>query len=261
MAKHHRKWNQNIYTKQIRDGRGCGSGADYKPWIYVQDFPSRGVVSRVKGMTTGRVHHLMSNNELAYFYMLDWSDSVTDIREQYPLFDLECALAVAAQAGIKYPTDRISGFPYVMTCDFMITTTTGVKARTIKMVAELENTRTLEKLEIERRYWAKQGIDWRIVTEYEISRQKAKNIEWLYTVEGFTIAGRNEYELEHIRCALLNLLRIGDYSVIETAGIIEKEYLLPIGAGLQFFKQLVIAKRIAIDLSLPMNLSARVVAA
>jgi len=203
----------------------------------------------------------MSNNELAYFYILDWSDNVTDIREQYPLSDLDFAVAVAAQAGIKYPIDNVSGYPYIMTCDFMITTITGMKARTIKMAEELENPRTIEKLEIERRYWAKQGIDWRIVTEHEISRQKAKNIEWLFTAEGFTISGRNEYELENIRCALLNLLRHGDFSVIEAANIIESEFLLAAGTGLQLFKQLVLEKRLVIDLNLPMNLNSKEVAA
>ena len=65
MAKHRRTWNQATYERYIKEGRGCGSGADYLPWIRVQDFASLGVVSRVKGRTTGRVHHLLSNNELA----------------------------------------------------------------------------------------------------------------------------------------------------------------------------------------------------
>jgi len=261
MSKHHRVWNKDTYDRYVRNGRGCGSGAEYTPWIRIQDFASRGVVSRVKGRTTGRIHHLMSNNELAYFYILDWSDSVTDIREQYPLSDLDCAVHSATRAGIRYPTDNVSGFPYVMTCDFMITSTTGMKARTIKMTAELENARTLEKLEIERRYWAVQGVDWRIVTEHEISRQKAKNIEWIYTVEGFTVAGRNEYETEHYRCVLLNLLTTDDRSIIEAATIVESEFMLPIGTGLQLFKQLVLDRKLTIDLSQPVNLKATVVAA
>jgi len=255
MAKHHRAWNRDTYENYIREGRGCGIGADYKPWIRVQDFASRGVVSRVKGRTTGRVHHLLSNNELAYFYILDWSDSVTDIREQYPLFDLDCAIKSAAQAGIRYPTDNISGYPYIMTCDFMITTHAGINARTIKMTTELENVRTLEKLEIERRYWAAQDVDWRIVTEREISRQKAKNIEWLYTALGFAIAGLSEYELEHVRCVLLNQLTQEKHSIINAAKSVEREFLLPAGSGLQLFKQLVLERKLVIDLSYPLNLS------
>ena len=261
MSKRRCVWNQSTYEKYVREGRGCGSGADYKPWIRIQDFASHGVVSRVKGRTTGRVHHLMSNNELAYFYALDWSDDVTDIREQYPLMDLDCAVSLAAQAGIKYPTDQMSGFPYVMTCDFMITTQTGLKARTVKMTAELENPRVLEKLEIERRYWSAQGIDWRIVTEREISRQRAKNIEWLYTADGFNISGYGEYELERIRRVLLNLLKVDEYSIIEATRIIENEFLLFPGAGLQIFKKLVLDKMIDIDLNRAISLDAKVAAA
>ena len=261
MSKRRRTWNQATYERYLKEGQGCGSGADYKPWIRVQDFASQGMVSRVKGRTTGRVHHLLSNNELAYFYLLDWSDSITDIREQYPLSDLDCVIAVAAQAGIKYPTDNISGYPYIMTCDFMIATTSGAKARTIKMTKELENPRTLEKLEIERRYWAIQGVDWRIVTEHEISRQKAKNIEWLYTSNGFSVAGLNEYELEHICFALLALLNLGDYSIVDAVALVECEFMLPAGTGLQLFKRLAYEKKIAVDLSRPINLNVKGVAA
>jgi hypothetical protein len=71
MSKHHRIWNASVYEKYMREGRGNGWGSGYTPWIFIQDFASRGTVSRVKGMTTGRVHHLMLNNELAYFYILD----------------------------------------------------------------------------------------------------------------------------------------------------------------------------------------------
>lgn len=52
---------------------------DYEPWIRIYDFPFRGIVSRVKGRTTGRVHHFMSNLELEYFYLLDWSDKTIDM--------------------------------------------------------------------------------------------------------------------------------------------------------------------------------------
>ena len=249
----------SVHERYVRDGRGCGSGFDYTPWILVQDFASRGIVSRVKGRKSGRVHHLMSNNELAYFYILDWSDIVTDIREQYPLSDLDCAVNSAAQAGIRYPTDNVSGFPYIMTCDFLITTSTGVKARTIKMMAELENVRVLEKLEIERRYWAAHGVDWGIVTEREIPRQKAKNIEWLYTALGFTITG-GEYELERGYCMLLNLLMRENCSIIEAANMIDGEVMLPAGTGLQLFKQLVLDRKLVIDLNQQINLNEGVVA-
>lgn len=179
MAKHRRKWDETVFRQYIRKGRGQGVGAKYKPWITVQDFSSRGMVSRVKGQTTGRVHHLMSNYETSLFYLLDWSDTVTDIREQYPLIDLNKAVEIAEKANIRYPYDAKSGFPYVMTSDFVIETSNGIAAVAVKPTNELENLRVREKLEIERRYWASSSIRWSIVTEREINQTKARNIEWL----------------------------------------------------------------------------------
>ena len=253
MAKHRRVWNANVYEKYVREGRGSGSGAGYLPWIRVQDFSSQGVSSRVNGMTTGRVHHLMSNNELAYFYILDWSEDVTDIREQYPLSDVSLACELAAQAGIRYPVDKVSGYPYVLTCDFMVTTPDGLRARTVKMTSELHNERTLEKLEIERRFWLRQGIDWKIVTEREIAYQKAKNIEWLYTSRDFDAMN----EFSQARDMLRLLLLQGKYSVVEAAWMIESEYKLSAGTGLQVFKQLVINRVLKVNLDEPLNLNVK----
>jgi hypothetical protein len=261
MSKHHRVWNQGIYEQYIREGRGSGSGDDYSPWVQVQDFASRGVVLRVKGKTTGRVHHLMSNNELAYFYILDWSKSVTDIREQYPMSDLNCAIKSATQAGIRYPRDNASNYPYVLTCDFMITTTSGLKARTVKQSTELNNPRVMEKLEIERRYWLSQGIDWKIVTENEISRQKAKNIEWLYTSIGFCVSDCSEIEVEQAQSYMLDYLHCGVCSTIGAIQMVEEYFLLPPGAGLQLFKQLVLDGRYALDIGKPLDLTSKAVAA
>lgn len=67
MAKHVRTWNEAKYQRYLKEGRGQGDLSQYVPWVQIQDFPSKGIVSRVKGNTTGRVHHLMSNLELYYF--------------------------------------------------------------------------------------------------------------------------------------------------------------------------------------------------
>lgn len=80
MAKRTRIWNEAKYRKYLAEGRGQGELMEYKPWVQVQDFPSKGIVSRVKGRTTGRIHHLMSNLELRYFLLLDWSEKTMDIR-------------------------------------------------------------------------------------------------------------------------------------------------------------------------------------
>lgn len=174
----------------IAEGRGQGHGAEYLPWILVQDFPSHGQRNRETGWKTGRQHHYFSKNELNYHYILDWSKTVTDIQEQFPLLSrdpsspLREAIDSAKQCGVRYPVDRQSKQPVVMTTDFVITLSqsTGFVrlARTFKPAKDLSNKRTIEKFEIERRFWRARGIDWSVVTENEIDMVLLENIKWIH---------------------------------------------------------------------------------
>jgi len=238
MAKHRRRWNQNVYDRYITEGRGQGEGQSYKPWIRVQDFSSFGTVSRIYSPKTGRIHHLLSNNELYYFYLLEWSEKVIDIREQFPLSDVETAMNEAASAGIAYPTDRVSGFPYVMTCDFMLTTEGGLKARTIKQVPELSNPRVIEKLEIERRYWDRKGVDWKLVTDRDVDITKARAIEWIR--QGCGIFACTDFALI---AEAAKRFEITD-SPLATAIIIDRDFNLPAGTGLSIFRQLLQTRQV-----------------
>lgn len=99
------------------------------------------MVSRVRGNTTGLIHHLLSNMELSYFYLLDWSEKALDIREKYPILEIDAVLEIADEAGIRYPYDNVSGFPYILTSDFLITTPNGDMVRSIKQEKDLRNPR------------------------------------------------------------------------------------------------------------------------
>lgn len=184
MAKRRRATTQKTIDKSIAEGRGQGRGSEYLPWLFIQDVPSQGLATRIKGWKTNRVHHLLSNQELYYFYILDWSPIVCDIREQYPLLPLEETVAIAEQIGIAHPKDPKTQEPVVMTTDFLITVQkkidTTEQARTVKSSQDLQSQRTIEKLEIERRYWQQRNIDWGIVTEKEIPKTLAKNVAWLH---------------------------------------------------------------------------------
>jgi hypothetical protein len=76
---------QNDIDRYVAQGYVRGSGADYKPWLRVQDVPSRGRSRKFKGLKTGRVRHVLSDLEYAYLVVLEFSELVIDIREQFPL--------------------------------------------------------------------------------------------------------------------------------------------------------------------------------
>lgn len=58
MAKRKRKLD---IAKMLKEGRGAGKGDKYKPWIIIQDVPSLGRTSRIKGIKTGRQHEFLSD--------------------------------------------------------------------------------------------------------------------------------------------------------------------------------------------------------
>lgn len=247
MAKHRRTWNASAYQRYLKEGRGQGSGAEYIPWIRVQDFSSSGMVSRVKGTKTGRVHHFLSNLEMMFFFLLDWSDEVVDIREQYPLKDLSSAVDIAEKAHIRYPYDTKSGFPYVMTSDFFIDTVDGPSVISIKSSDDLSRPRVREKLEIERRYWSQYNIRWRVVTEKQINRTKAKNIEWLLQARDLNLFGLSEQEQKF--CIAYFMIHYADNmdSLGSVMCSIERKFNLLPGMGLNIYKHLAYMKLIAFN--------------
>jgi len=247
MAKHRRVWNHSIYKKRLREGRGQGIGADYSPWIHIQDFPSSGMVSRVSGTTTGRIHHIMSNLELSLFYLLDWSDDVVDIREQYPIADLAQAIEIAERANIRYPYDNVSGFPYVLTSDFYLETKQGAMVISVKPSSELGKPRVREKLEIERRYWTMRGVQWSIMTENEINRVKAGNIEWLAQAKDLSVFGLSATMQEACREYFLRSFYASHSPLSVLFKDVEEVFGLAGGMGLNIYKHLAYWKQIAFN--------------
>ena len=184
MAKRKRLTTEKTIRNKIREGRGVGRLADYQPWLRIQDVPSQGLACRSKGWKTQRVHHVLSLLELRHFYVLEWAPRVLDIREQFPLLPLEETIAIATSCGIRHPVHPVTRHPVVLTTDFVIT----IKAssaepdlpQTVKYEDDLCSRRVLEKLELERRYWSARGKNLAIVTEEQIPKALAANVEWIH---------------------------------------------------------------------------------
>ncbi|HEX7955919.1 MAG TPA: TnsA endonuclease N-terminal domain-containing protein [Pyrinomonadaceae bacterium] len=267
MAKRRRGKGERGIRRSIRDGRGQGRGADYNPWLHIQDVPSRGLVTRVKGWKTGRVHHLLSLLELWYFYVLEWSQAVTDIREQYPLLPLEETLDIARRLGVHHPTDPITKEPVVMTTDFVLTVRRGCsevdQARTVKYEKDLLSKRVLEKLEIERRYWESHSVDWKIVTEKQIPVVLAKNVQWFHqyrVLEDFATV--SAAEAEQIISVLTLSVGACVASPLRSITLQTDDRLgLEPGTSLSLVRHLFACRRWRIDMRMPINPYERLVMA
>lgn len=175
--------------RHVAKGYGAGEGENYQPWLRIQDVASRGRSRKVQGTKVNRMHHLLSDFEFWYLLLLEFSEKVIDIREQFPLFPTPEAHQIAASLGIIYPRYPSTTVPFVMTTDFVVTLVDasgnrGTAARTLKYEDEFASTkelqRRLEKFELEKAIWASKGIsDWKIITPSMIGPVTVRNLQWL----------------------------------------------------------------------------------
>lgn len=163
MAKRKSGWTEEKVERYTKAGKGQGELGEYIPWLNVQDFSSKGNVTRINGWKTKRKHEFFSNLERKYFFLLDWSGDVIDIREQFPM-DREQTFKIVEAKGISHSIDQSSNTIIPMTKDFFVTLIKNESrvyfARTVKPSKDLEDPRIIEKFEIERDYWEKKGVDW-----------------------------------------------------------------------------------------------------
>jgi hypothetical protein len=253
MSRSRTEWTQAKFDRYIKEGRGQGKGNNYTPWIKVSDFSSKGRVLRALGWKTNREHHFFSDGEARLFYLFEWSDRIHDIREQFPLLDLDLCQQIAEDMGIKYPTDRASGIPMVLSTDFMLSVERQGKvideARTYKPSTDLNNKRTALKLEIERRYYAIKGMDWKLVTDKEVPRSMAANIKWVhsaYRLEGDRVL--NKDNLLSLSEMLKSRLTTSAATVNKITTSLDKEANIELGSTLYLFQHLIARKEIVVDM-------------
>ena len=172
-----------LIEKKINEGRGRGRLADYKPWILVGEFRSRGEQKILVGRKTGRSHHYFSKLESDYHSMVEFDPRILDIREQFPILPLAETMKVAKANGIKHPA--VGDLPKVITFDFMLTMLDNNRqvhlVRSVKRSQDLTDNRVLQKLELERRICERLGYEYKIVTEKDMPTQRLKNLSFLWS--------------------------------------------------------------------------------
>ncbi|OYQ89086.1 heteromeric transposase endonuclease subunit TnsA [Wohlfahrtiimonas chitiniclastica] len=230
--------------KWIKEGRGSGEGSLYKPWITVRDIPSSGRSHRVYGYKSKRTHHLLSDLELAIFLLFEWNERTSDIREQFPL-RLEDTKIIANEAQIKHPS--MQGVDQVMSSDFYILTSDYPQQRfaiQAKYHSDLDKTRVIEKLEIERRYWQQKDVPWKIITELDISKVVFQNIQWLYP----RIEDEQLKLLEKIEFYTSQLVKYQHLSLMDFTKKIDTAYDLELGTSLGELRSLIAQRFFKFDL-------------
>ncbi|UUZ93359.1 TnsA endonuclease N-terminal domain-containing protein [Paenibacillus sp. P25] len=259
MAKRKYSFDEDTLKKRLNEGRGSGFGPTYKPWILVHEVPSKGKSNIKQGWKTGRDHHLLSTLETNYFYTVEWDDRVLDIREQYPLLPREETQEIASSLGILHPRDNKTKTDIVLTTDIVITERVGlsnsIATRTVKYEEDLQKQRTKEKLLIEKVYWRRRSVEWKIVTENSIKRPLVWNVEWLYknySMQGH-FYGVEQAVLQKLELLLLELVHNLNTPLISITDETDRMLKLPCGTSMTMVKHLIAIKKIKVNMNKKIN--------
>lgn len=257
-----KRWSRRriSHASRAKRGLGKGTGKNYKPYIGIRDVFSRGLSTLVPGWTTGRQHDLFSKLELAYFLLLDWCDSVIDIREQYPL-PTEETRQVASWLRIKHPYDTRHREHITMTTDFLFTQIVDGVAihvpRDIKYSKELEGKRTRDKFKIVELYWdglSKEGYaPWKVVTEKEIPWDTVNIILWVHPYRNFTRLGLPADTVAEIASDISARVTDSDDSLAALGGVCDARHGVELGTSLLVARHLLARKIWRIDMRSPFD--------
>lgn len=258
MARRKYSVDEASITRNLKEGRGTGLGADYRPWLNTYDVPSMGRSHRLRGIKTGRIHHFLSDIEVGLFYLLDWHDSVVDIREQFPL-DREEAQAIAERAGIRYPVDSHTRVPLVQTTDFLVDFTVAGALRRIayavKPADALSDKRKAELLELERLYWLARDVPWGIVTGKEIPKVPIKNISWVHNYADIDDLSQpySGYYAEKAALVQNEISTWRGTSLKQACQTLDDRLAMQPGTALLLVRHLIACKRLLCDMSEPLS--------
>ncbi len=254
-------FNESKIKKLLKEGRGQGTGKDYQPWVKISDYSSKGRASRIWGIKTKRIHHLQSDNQLRAFLMFEFfPQNVIDIRESYPLLDVMEVIDDKENLRFDKFCDKETGEQLVICTNFLLTVKEPdgkekLIARTVKNTSELNKKITVEKLEIERRYWMQKGIEWKIVTEKQLPKQIAQNIEWVRE----TLLEDGVVDKETLSQVLLTYLLSNMETPIKgVLKLFDKSEAVADGTGLYLFRYLIAQKEIKVNMAEKINLSLKV---
>ena len=160
---------------KFKQGRGLGTGADYIPWTKNRDFNSPAPASSYPDWKTGRMIECHSPGEKYYYIIFRWNDSVSDIREHYPLEPTIIA-EVANRLGLKRNVSKTR----IMETDFLITFK-DESSLAVSIVPSREKLRNnpnrIKRLAIEREYWKEKGVKWILLYTEDLDITYARALE------------------------------------------------------------------------------------
>lgn len=184
--------------KKLNDWKQTINCGPYKPYLTVRQVRQMGRRNWHYCPIQKRSVHLLSDGERRAYDILLSCNKKRKVMEQFAL-DIDITLSIAEEMNVQHPRDYRTNRAYVMTTDFVVTSVLSESpefatvAYTFKYYDQLydidgqvkkASRRAWEKLTIEQRYWNQLGIEYRVITEQDASKERAWNIAFCASSSG-----------------------------------------------------------------------------
>ncbi len=244
----------------LKEGRGQGSLANYKPWLHIQDLPSMGRSHRPFGIKTQRVHHLLSDGEWKCFLKFEASHDVKDIQEQYPMNRLG-TMKAAIDLGFKHPI-TLDGTPFVMTIDFLVTRQFEKSLRlepyTFKYAPDTLTPRAHELLKIASEFWRQHGYVLNLIDETFFDEALVINYDAVRSYYDISnLSFYRDTDVAGIGRAVRRAVMDGHGTLVQACRSIGEQFQVTPQVVFSIACHLIARQAIVVDLSLPEGLERR----
>ena len=172
------EWQNNpeLYPPYLRSRVkrhwGIGAGKAYRPYIELRDGGQGGTTGVVSGLKTGRRHLLPSVAARAFYFMCERQEDVIDIRESFPILDIESTLKLCSKLGVEHPYDKIHPKPLLV--DFMITRQVKdgqiYEARSLGSLEDSLANAPRSQFDVLHAWFGKRGVEWKIVEKENLTK-------------------------------------------------------------------------------------------
>jgi hypothetical protein len=158
---------------------------------------------------------------------------------------------LAQEHGISH--SKFQGVAQVLSSDFLVDFDDPSRpniAIQAKYSTDLAKPEVIERLELERRYWAEKDIPWFIVTEMDFAKVAFNNIQWFYPAQIEAAVVTDDLE-RYLRLFAQEFMRTPDKLITEVAQRLDVTYELEPGQALYWLRQLLARRYFIFDISTP----------
>jgi hypothetical protein len=177
----------------------------YRPYLTVRKVNKVGRRHWMFCSKQNREVHLLSDGERRAYTILLWLPGTITVMEQYAL-DIDETIEIAEELGFVHPRNHNKNEAHVMSTDFVVqkldSLSSAVKtiAYTFKYSDQIfdeidgnqktKSYRTWQKFSIEKKYWNNRGIEYRVITEKDATKERFWNIQFCLNAAAIEIQQR-----------------------------------------------------------------------